>query len=106
MKKGNKSKAYVVYGGKWNIEENQFNDINEIKNYTVFKNREKAEEQVDKLLDGYMKMKSYSMKYTIENSYEADYEPIKTFITNITDKKGDIVFSAELKEIDLSNIIL
>ena len=106
MKKGNKSKAYIVYGGKWDIEENQFKDLDEIKNYTVFKNRDKAEEQVDKLLDSYMKMKSYSMKYTIESSYEADYEPIKTFITNITDKKGYIVFSVEMKEVDLSNIIM
>jgi len=99
-----KNSLYIVYGGLWNKDDNCFAHPNDIA-ITTFKNREKAEACVDKLLESYMRMKSYSMNYTIEETY-TECKPLKTSITDITDKHGDIVFSVEVVEVDLNKTIL
>lgn len=99
-----KNSLYVVYGGYWDKDNNCFTQPNNIA-ITTFKNREKAENCVDRLLEGYMRLKSYSMNYKIEETY-TDYRPLKTSITDITDKHGDIVYSVEVVEIDLRKTIM
>ena len=99
-----KNMLYMVIGKKWNDEKENW-DFNEPR-YTVFKNKEKANNFKEELLDKYMKTKSYSPKYTIDEEFRDEEGPIPILVNSIYDKHDDLVYCVEIYEVDLSKIVM
>lgn len=104
MKKNN---LYVVFGGKCDEDDDYNVTYTEyFGKYVTFKNKDKANKYVDKLIDDFMKMKSYSLNYEITDSYRLEDTPIETYFTDIRDKNDYTVFRIEIMVIDLNNVIM
>ena len=61
-----KNQLFVVFGGK--VEEDDYYNVTYLEYFRearYYKNKEKAEDYVELLIDDYMKMKSYSQNYEI-----------------------------------------
>lgn len=99
-----KNMLYIVIGKKWNNKKELWEQ--EDQAYVPFKNKEKANNYKETLLDKYMKMKSYSPKYTIEGDYIDEEGPIPMQVSEITDKNGDLVYCVEILMIDLGKVIM
>lgn len=99
-----KNMLYIVTNKKWNDKKEAWEL--DSRGYMPFKNKEKANDYKEKLLDEYMKMKSYSLKYTIEADYIDEEGSIPMQVSEIIDKNGDLVFLVEIMMIDLSKVIM
>lgn len=104
MKKNN---LYVVFGGKCN-EDEEYNVFytEYFREPKSFKNKEKAMNYIDVLIDDYMKMKSYSLNYYIDEGYKDENTQLEKYITDIRDKNDYTVFRIEMLVIDLNNVIM
>lgn len=102
-----KNQLFVVFGGT--VEEDDDYNVEYLKYFReprYYKNKEKAEDYVELLLDDYMKMKSYSPNYEIIESYKDENTALEKFITDIRDKNDYTVFRIEMIVIDLTKIIM
>ena len=102
-----KNQLFVIFGGK--VEEDEdFNvkylDYNREPRY--YKNKEKAEDYIEVLIDDYMKMKSYSQNYEITEAYKDENTALEKWITDIRDKNDYTVFRIEMTIIDLNKVIM
>lgn len=104
MKKNNN--LYVIFGGRCNEDDDYNVYYKDYTPYTVFKNKEKAHQHIEKLIDDFMKMKSYSLNYEIIEAYKVEDAPIETYFTDIRDKNDYTVFRIEMTIIDLNKVIM
>ena len=102
-----KNYLYVIFGGKVE-EDDEYNvtyiDYNREPRY--YKNKEKAHDYVELMIDDYMKMKSYSQNYEIIEAYKDENTQLEKWITDIRDKNDYTVFRIEMLIIDLAQIIM
>ena len=104
MKKNN---LYVIFGGKVNEDDDYNVEYTEyFREPMYFKNKEKANNYVDTLIDDYMKMRSYSLNYEIIEAYKDETSQIEKYITDIRDKNDYTVFRIEMLVLDLSKVIM
>lgn len=101
-----KNKLYIVYGGNCK-EDDDYNVCftDGLTDPIPFKNREKADNYKESLLDGFMKSKSYSKNYEITEEYEMNM-PLKTKYVEIVDKHNYAVYRVEIIEVDLDKVVL
>ena len=98
-----KNNIYVVYGGKWDKENNNWLEIDKIAK-TSLKNKDKAYTHADMLIEAFLKEKGYPIGFTISDWYVGS-NPVYTSICDVTNKKGELVFSVEIMTVDVTNII-
>ncbi len=102
-----KNYLYIIFGGKVE-EDDDYNvtyvDYNREPRY--YKNKEKAEDYIELMIDDYMKMKSYSQNYEIIEAYKDENTQLEKWITDIRDKNDYTVFRIEMLIIDLSQVIM
>jgi hypothetical protein len=102
-----KNYLYVIFGGK--VEEDEEYNVTYIdypSEPRYYKNKEKANDYVELLIDYYMKMKSYSQNYEIIEAYRDENTQLEKWITDIRDKNDYTVFRIEMLVIDLSKVIM
>ena len=102
-----KNQLFVVFGGL--VEEDDDYNVTYLKYYReprYYKNKEKAEDFVELLIDDYMKMKSYSQNYEIIEAYKDENTALEKWITDIRDKNDYTVFRIEMLVIDLAQVIM
>ncbi len=102
-----KNQLFVVFGGK--VEEDDDYNVEYLEYFRearYYKNKEKANDFVELLIDDYMKMKSYSPNYEIIESYKDENTALEKFITDIRDKNDYTVFRIEMLVIDLNKVIM
>jgi hypothetical protein len=102
-----KNYLYVIFGGK--VEEDEEYNVTYIdypSEPRYYKNKEKANDYVELLIDHYMKMKSYSQNYEIIEAYRDENTQLEKWITDIRDKNDYTVFRIEMLVIDLSKVIM
>lgn len=102
-----KNYLYVIFGGR--VEEDDEYNVTYIdypSEPRFYKNKEKAKEYVEILIDFYMKMKSYSQNYEIIEAYKDENTQLEKWITDIRDKNDYTVFRIEMLAIDLSKVIM
>ena len=102
-----KNYLYVIFGGR--VEEDDEYNVTYIdypSEPRFYKNKEKAKEYVEILIDFYMKMKSYSQNYEIIEAYKDENTQLEKWITDIRDKNDYTVFRIEMLTIDLNKVIM
>lgn len=102
-----KNYLYVIFGGR--VEEDEEYNVTYIdypSEPRYYKNKEKANDYVELLIDYYMKMKSYSQNYEIIEAYRDENTQLEKWITDIRDKNDYTVFRIEMLVIDLSKVIM
>lgn len=102
-----KNQLFVIFGGKVNEDDDYNVEYTEyFREPKYFKNKEKANNYVEVLIDDYMKMKSYSLNYEIIEAYKDESSQLEKYITDIRDKNDYTVFRIEMTVIDLSQVIM
>ena len=102
-----KNYLYVIFGGR--VEEDEEYNVTYIdypSEPRYYKNKEKANDYVELLIDYYMKMKSYSQNYEIIEAYRDENTQLEKWITDIRDKDDYTVFRIEMLVIDLAKVIM
>lgn len=102
-----KNYLYVIFGGR--VEEDEEYNVTYIdypSEPRYYKNKEKANDYVELLIDYYMKMKSYSQNYEIIEAYKDENTQLEKWITDIRDKNDYTVFRIEMLVIDLAKVIM
>lgn len=102
-----KNQLFVVFGGK--VEEDDDYNVTYLEYFReprYYKNKEKAEDYVELLIDDYMKMKSYSQNYEITDQYKDDNTQLEKYFIDIRDKNDYTVFRIEMIVIDLNAVIM
>ena len=102
-----KNYLYVIFGGR--VEEDEEYNVTYIdypSEPRYYKNKEKANDYVELLIDYYMKMRSYSPNYEITEAYRDENTQLEKWITDIRDKNDYTVFRIEMLVIDLSKVIM
>ena len=102
-----KNQLFIIFGGK--VEEDDEYRVAYIEYFRepkYFKNKEKANNYIETLIDDYMKMKSYSLNYEIIEAYKDEDSQIEKYITDIRDKNDYTVFRIEMQVIDLNKVIM
>lgn len=102
-----KNRLFVVYGGNCEESDEGFVSFtNGLTDPIPFKNKEKADNYKETLLDGFMKTKSYSQNYEITEEDEIVGAPVKTKFVEILNKRNRSVYRVEILEVDLDKIVL
>ena len=102
-----KNQLFVVFGGK--VEEDDDYNVTYLEYFReprYYKNKEKAEDYVELLIDDYMKMKSYSQNYEITDQYKDDNTQLEKYFIDIRDKNDYTVFRIEMIVVDLNKVIM
>lgn len=102
-----KNQLFVVFGGK--VEEDDEYNVTYLEYFRepgYYKNKEKANDYVELLIDDYMKMKSYSPNYEIIEAYEDENTQLEKRIVDIRDKNDYTVFRIEMLILDLNKVIM
>ena len=102
-----KNQLFVVFGGK--VEEDDDYNVKYLEYFReprYYKNKEKAEDYVELLIDEYMKMKSYSQNYEITDQYRDYNTQLEKYLIDIRDKNDYTVFRIEMIIMDLSQVIM
>ena len=102
-----KNQLFVVFGGR--VDEDDDYNVKYLEYFReprYYKNKEKAEDYVELLIDDYMKTKSYSQNYEIIDAYLDENTQLEKWITDIRDKNDYTVFGIEMIVIDLSKVIM
>jgi hypothetical protein len=102
-----KNQLFVVFGGK--VEEDDDYNVKYLEYFReprYYKNKEKAEDYVELLIDDYMKMKSYSQNYEITDQYKDDNTQLEKYFIDIRDKNDYTVFRIEMIVVDLNKVIM
>lgn len=104
-----KNQLFIVFGGEfYEYDDGTGYYTKYYREPKYYKNKEKANEYVELLIDDYMKMKSYSHNYKIMDKRKDEEEntPLEKYITDIRDKEDYAVFRIEMTVIDLSKVIM
>ena len=102
-----KNQLFIIFGGKVNEDDEYHVVFTEyFREPMYFKNKEKANNYIETLIDDYMKMKSYSLNYEITETYKDESSQIEKYITDIRDKYNYTVFRIEMQVIDLNKVIM
>lgn len=102
-----KNYLYVIFSGK--VEEDDDYNVKYLeynREPRCYKNKEKAEDYVELLIDDYMKMKSYSPNYEITERYKDENTQLERYFVDIRDKDDYTVFRIEILVLDLAEIIM
>lgn len=102
-----KNQLFVVFGGR--VEEDDDYNVTYLEYFReprYYKNKEKAEDYVELLIDDYMKMKSYSQNYEITDQYKDDNTQLEKYFIDIRDKNDYTVFRIEMIVMDLNKVIM
>ena len=102
-----KNQLFVVFGGK--VEEDDDYNVKYLEYFReprYYKNKDKAEDYVELLIDDYMKTKSYSQNYEIIDAYLDENTQLEKWITDIRNKYDYTVFRIEMIVIDLNKVIM
>lgn len=102
-----KNQLFVVFGGK--VEEDDNYNVEYLEYFReprYYKNKEKANDYVELLIDDYMKMKSYSQNYEITEAYLDENTQLEKRIVDIRDKNDYTVFRIEMLILDLNKVIM
>ena len=102
-----KNQLFIVFGGK--VEEDDDYNVKYLEYFReprYYKNKEKANDFVELLIDDYMKMKSYSQNYEIKEAYKDENTILEKWITDIRDKNDYTVFRIEMTVLDLNKVIM
>ena len=102
-----KNQLFVIFGGK--VEEDDDYNVKYLGYFReprYYKNKEKAEDYVELLIDDYMKMKSYSQNYEITDQYKDDNTQLEKYFIDIRDKNDYTVFRIEMIVMDLNKVIM
>jgi hypothetical protein len=102
-----KNQLFIVFGGK--VEEDDDYNVKYLEYFReprYYKNKEKANDFVELLIDDYMKMKSYSQNYEIIEAYKDENTILEKWITDIRDKNDYTVFRIEMTVLDLNKVIM
>jgi len=102
-----KNYLYVIFSGK--VEEDDDYNVKYLeynREPRYYKNKEKAEDYVELLIDDYMKMKSYSPNYEITERYKDENTQLERYFVDIRDKEDYTVFRIEMLILDLAEIIM
>ena len=102
-----KNQLFIIFGGKVE-EDDEYRVVytEYFREPKYFKNKEKANNYIETLIDDYMKMKSYSLNYEIIEAYKDEGSQIEKYITDIRDKNDYTVFRIEMQVIDLNKVIM
>ena len=102
-----KNQLFVVFGGR--VDEDDDYNVKYLEYFReprYYKNKEKAEDYVELLIDDYMKTKSYSQNYEIIDAYLDENTQLEKWITDIRNKYDYTVFRIEMVIIDLNKVIM
>ena len=102
-----KNQLFVVFGGR--VDEDEDYNVKYLEYFReprYYKNKEKAEDYVELLIDDYMKTKSYSQNYEIIDAYLDENTQLEKWITDIRNKYDYTVFRIEMVIIDLNKVIM
>jgi hypothetical protein len=102
-----KNQLFIIFGGKVN-EDDEYHVVytEYFREPKYFKNKDKANNYIETLIDDYMKMKSYSLNYEIIEAYKDESSQIEKYITDIRDNNDYTVFRIEMQVIDLNQVIM
>ena len=102
-----KNQLFVVFGGR--VDEDDDYNVKYLEYFReprYYKNKEKAEDYVELLIDDYMKTKSYSQNYEIIDAYLDENTQLEKWITDIRNKYDYTVFRIEMIIIDLNKVVM
>ena len=102
-----KNQLFVVFGGR--VDEDDDYNVKYLEYFReprYYKNKEKAEDYVELLIDDYMKTKSYSQNYEIIDAYLDENTQLEKWITDIRNKYDYTVFRIEMVIVDLNKVIM
>ena len=102
-----KNQLFVVFGGR--VDEDDDYNVKYLEYFReprYYKNKEKAEDYVELLIDDYMKTKSYSQNYEIIDAYLDENTQLEKWITDIRNKYDYTVFRIEMVIIDLNKVVM
>ena len=102
-----KNQLFVVFGGR--VDEDDDYNVKYLEYFReprYYKNKEKADDYVELLIDDYMKTKSYSQNYEIIDAYLDENTQLEKWITDIRNKYDYTVFRIEMVIIDLNKVVM
>ena len=102
-----KNQLFIIFGGKV-TEDDDYNVkyLEYFREPRYYKNKDKAEDYVELLIDDYMKTKSYSQNYEIIDAYLDENTQLEKWITDIRNKYDYTVFRIEMVIVDLNKVIM
>lgn len=102
-----KNQLFIIFGGKVDEDEDyNVRYLDYCREPRYYKNKEKAQDYVELLIDDYMKMKSYSPNYEITDQYKDDNTQLERYFVDIRNKDDYTVFRIEMIVIDLNQVIM
>lgn len=105
--KHTRNQLFVVFGATVNEDDNyNVEYLDCFRETRYYKNKEKALDYVELLLDDYMKTKSYSPNYEITETYKDNNSVLEKLITDIRNKYDYTVFRVEMLILDLNEVIM
>lgn len=100
-----KNQLFVIFGGKVKEDDEYRVEYTEYSTWAkYFKNKEKANNYIEVLLDDYRK--SYSLNCETVETYKDETSHIEKYITDIRDKNNYTVFRVEMMVLDLDQVIM
>ena len=100
-----KNQLFIIFGGK--VEEDDEYRVAYTEYFRepkYFKNKEKANNYIEVLLDDYRK--SYSLNCETVETYKDETSHVEKYITDIRDKNNYTVFRVEMMVLDLDQVIM
>lgn len=101
-----KNQLIIVYGAKTEEDRDGYITYKEHTEPIAFKNKDKANLYKETIIDEFMKTKSYSHNYTIDEEYQVRDSVIKTYHTDILNKYEECVYRVVIMIIDLTNMVM